>query len=179
MTTRAARFMFVFILAVILVCFAALVYAAAGAPLDQVYLPSVNKPPEFPFSGWVVADRWVVNSVTYVALHHPEGWRINARCIDQNLPAPELHAPCVYLGGAIWNCGYGYQNFAAVELIVTPTPTNTPVPTATATATATSTPTETPTPTPTATATELPTETITATLHPPTGITDTPTPELP
>lgn len=133
---------------------------AYGIDTTQTYLPFVSKGVEYPFNGWVVADRWVIDSVTYIALFHPEGWRLTARCLDPNLPAPELHSPCVYLGGSMFNCGYGYQNFAVIELIVTPTATNTPLPTYTSTPT------------------ELPTDTPEPTLHPPTGVTNTPTPEV-
>jgi len=159
MTTRMTRFCIVFIAAVVLLAFALMVYAASADTPNNVYLPALRQPEEYPIDGWIIIARWVDGSRTFFTLLHPEGWRLTGVCANPNLPAPDVYMMCIYLGGGMFDCGGIYQPVRVHQLLVTPT----------ATATLT----------PTATATESPTETPEPTLHPPTGITETPTPGLP
>jgi len=154
----------IILLVLLAVITSSLLVVRANTP-NNVFLPFVRNPEDYPTDGWIIITRWVDNGQTYFTILHPEGWRVTGVCANPNLPAPDVYTMCIYLGGGMFDCGGIYQPIRIEELLVTPTHTPT------------STPTRTPTPTSTSTPTEIPTETITATLHPPTGLTSTPTPE--
>lgn len=151
--TLPYRMMLAFIAAVILLCFGLMVYAAAGHGTYLQYLPAVDNPPDYPSTGWTVIAVWGNQAETFATLTHADGWQVTGRCIDPAYPAPPLGASCTLVGATFFCDGYS-QRYTLVELLITPTPT------------------ETLTPTP------LPTDTPEPTLAPPTGITETPTPEV-
>ena len=160
--TKLTRICIVFIAAVVLLAFALMVYAASADTPSNVYLPALRQPEEYPQAGWVITARWGNQAQTFFTLTHPGGWEVTGVCMDPQYPAPNVGDTCTLVNGTFYCIG-STQRIAIVVPVITPTAT------ATATATATS----------TATPTELPTETPEPTLHPPTGITDTPTPGLP
>jgi len=151
----------------IVVIASSLLVVKANTP-NNLFLPIIynsGNSHTYPVQGWIVSEVYGNNAQTRFTMTHPDGWVMTGECLDPTYPSPPVGTSCDFVNN-IWYCDGYSQRIIIIFVLVTPTPTLTPTPTSTLTPTSTSTP------------TELPTDTPEPTLPPPTGITDTPTPEV-